>query len=116
MPDPFCAGSRECYLDILRRGSAKEEGLERKCLIPALDVLPPAKETWNRAAKSADFPGKKRLHWPALAVLGGVKGGLGRDPQRRVDRRMQVTIDKDPARLKSFAWLLFNLDEFTYVR
>ncbi len=25
-------------------------------------------------------------------------------------------IDKDPARMKELAWLLFNLDEFIYVR
>ena len=25
-------------------------------------------------------------------------------------------IENDPARLKGFAWLLFNLDEFIYIR
>ena len=37
-----------------------------------------------------------------------------RRPPRRTGR--STYLENDPARLKGFAWLLFNLDEFIYVR
>ena len=33
-----------------------------------------------------------------------------------VDARAVEYVDNDPARLKGLAWLIFNLDEFLYVR
>ena len=41
---------------------------------------------------------------------------LGREPSQTELDRATSYIDNDPARLKNFAWLLFNLDEFIYVR
>ena len=41
---------------------------------------------------------------------------LDRPPSPAEKDRALTYIDGDPARLKGFAWLLFNLDEFIYVR
>ena len=41
---------------------------------------------------------------------------LGRSPSPAENDRALTYIESDPARLKGFAWLLFNLDEFIYVR
>jgi hypothetical protein len=41
---------------------------------------------------------------------------VARPPSATELDRAAAYIEKDPARLKPFAWLLFNLDEFVYVR
>ncbi len=41
---------------------------------------------------------------------------LGRKPTGTELDRALTYIKSDPARVKGFAWLLFNLDEFVYVR
>jgi hypothetical protein len=50
------------------------------------------------------------------AVQRGYRIVLGRSPSRAEMDHALVYLDKDPARLKGLAWLLFNLDEFLYVR
>ena len=41
---------------------------------------------------------------------------LDRPPSPAEKDRALTYIENDPARLKGFAWLLYNLDEFIYVR
>ena len=41
---------------------------------------------------------------------------VGRPPSAAELDHAAGYIENDPARLKQFAWLLFNLDEFIYVR
>ena len=41
---------------------------------------------------------------------------LGRKPSSTEMDRALTYIEKDPARMKELAWLLFNLDEFIYVK
>jgi hypothetical protein len=41
---------------------------------------------------------------------------IGRTPSAAELERALAYVENDPARLKQFAWLLFNLDEFIYVR
>ena len=41
---------------------------------------------------------------------------LGRPPSRGEKDHALTYVGDDPARLKDFAWLLFNLDEFIYVQ
>jgi len=41
---------------------------------------------------------------------------LARPPSQAEMERALAYLDNDPARLKGLAWLMFNLDEFTYVR
>jgi Protein of unknown function (DUF1553)/Protein of unknown function (DUF1549) len=50
------------------------------------------------------------------AVKLGYRIALGRAPSASENGRALAYLDHDPARLKNFAWLLFNLDEFVYVR
>ena len=45
------------------------------------------------------------------AELGCATGSVG----PWIDRALTY-LENDPARLKGFAWLLFNLDEFIYIR
>lgn len=52
----------------------------------------------------------------AAAVDQGYRITLGRLPSASEKDRALAYIENDPARLKGFAWLLFNLDEFIYVR
>ena len=40
----------------------------------------------------------------------------GRPPAPAEKDRSLSYIQDDPARLKGFAWLLYNLDEFIYIR
>jgi hypothetical protein len=42
--------------------------------------------------------------------------GLARSPTTSEKARAVEYVDNDPARLKGLAWLIFNLDEFLYVR
>ncbi len=41
---------------------------------------------------------------------------IGRLPNSAEKQRALAYLDGDPARLKGLAWLIFNLDEFIYVR
>jgi hypothetical protein len=41
---------------------------------------------------------------------------LGRPPSGAERDTALTYLNNDPARMKGFAWLLFNLDEFIYVR
>jgi hypothetical protein len=50
------------------------------------------------------------------AVDLGYKLTFGRPPSAVEKDRALSYIESDPARLKGFAWLLYNLDEFIYVR
>ena len=52
----------------------------------------------------------------SLAVSRAYRQVLGRRPSGTELDRALTYIKNDPARLKGFAWLLFNLDEFVYVR
>jgi hypothetical protein len=52
---------------------------------------------------------------PAAVEL-GYRITLGRPPTPSEKNRSLAYIESDPARLKGFAWLLFNLDEFIYTR
>jgi hypothetical protein len=46
----------------------------------------------------------------------GYRMALGRPPSTDEAAHAQTYLRDDPARLKGFAWLLLNLDEFVYVR
>jgi hypothetical protein len=52
----------------------------------------------------------------ARAVDLGYRIALARPPSRSETDRALAYLEHDLARLKGFAWLLFNLDEFLYVR
>ena len=41
---------------------------------------------------------------------------IARPPSTAEREHALAYLENDPARLKNFAWLLFNLDEFVYVR
>ena len=44
------------------------------------------------------------------------RSALARPPSASEANHALAYLDNDPNRLKNFAWLLFNLDEFVYVR
>jgi hypothetical protein len=50
------------------------------------------------------------------AVFEGFTRSLGRPPSDTEHSRMLAYLEGDPGRLRGMAWLLFNLDEFVYVR
>lgn len=50
------------------------------------------------------------------AITSAYQRTLGRKPSGTELDYALTYIEKDPARMKEFAWLLFNLDEFLYVR
>ena len=50
------------------------------------------------------------------AVESGYKITLARTPSASEQDYALTYLENDPARLKNFAWLLFNLDEFIYVQ
>jgi hypothetical protein len=50
------------------------------------------------------------------AVELGYRLALGRLPSAGEKDKALTYVENDPARLKGFAWLLFNLDEFIYIR
>jgi hypothetical protein len=52
----------------------------------------------------------------AAAVELGYRLALGRLPSAGEKDKALTYVENDPARLKGFAWLLFNLDEFIYIR
>jgi hypothetical protein len=52
----------------------------------------------------------------SAAVASAYQRTLGRKPTGRELDYALTYIEKDPARMKELAWLLYNLDEFIYVR
>ena len=60
-----------------------------------------------RKESSGDLP---------AAVSLGYRLTIGRPPSSSEVDRVLTYLENDPARLKGFAWLLFNMDEFLYVR
>ena len=50
------------------------------------------------------------------AVTLGYRTAIARPPSPAELDRALIYLDNDPARLPGFAWLLFNLDEFVFVR
>jgi hypothetical protein len=46
----------------------------------------------------------------------GYRIALGRSPSGVEKDEAMTYLQNDPARLKGLAWLLFNLDEFVFVR
>jgi hypothetical protein len=50
------------------------------------------------------------------AVQLGFQVAIGRPPSESELQSAQRYLENNPERLKNFAWLLFNLDEFVYVR
>jgi hypothetical protein len=51
-----------------------------------------------------------------LAVDRAYRVALGRPPSKLEQERALAFLQNDPGRLKDLAWLVFNLDEFIYVR
>lgn len=74
-------------------------------------------EFTERAAEwfAAPWPRGSSEDW-AQAIRTGYRSALGRPPTGPEERRALVYLDGQADRLKGFAWLLFNLDEFLYVR
>ncbi len=68
------------------------------------------------AARLADRLKKESGGDLKTAVDLGYRITLARPPSGAEIDRALTYLDNDPARLKGFAWLLFNLDEFIYVR
>jgi len=63
----------------------------------------------------------ERLQKEAGADIGaavdlGYRIALGRHPSGKERDEALTYVRNDPARLKGLAWLLFNLDEFVFVR
>ncbi|MDZ4781261.1 MAG: PSD1 and planctomycete cytochrome C domain-containing protein [Planctomycetia bacterium] len=52
----------------------------------------------------------------SAAVELGYRWAIGRGPSDGERERALAYLENDPAKLKGLAWLLFNLDEFIYVR
>jgi hypothetical protein len=52
----------------------------------------------------------------AQAIDLGYRIAIARPPSPREKDHALTYINGDPAQLKGFAWLLFNLDEFSYAR
>ena len=50
------------------------------------------------------------------AVAAAYQRTLGRKPSAAEMDRALTYIESDPARMKELAWLLFNLDEFIYIK
>jgi hypothetical protein len=73
--------------------------------------------TIDRAsARFADRLSKASAGDLRSAVDLGYRTTLARPPSPAELERSLTFLNNDPARLKDFAWLLFNLDEFIYVR
>ena len=73
-------------------------------------------EIETASAKLADRLRKEAGTDLKNAVGLGYRLTLGRPPSSVETDRSLTYLENDPARLKEFAWLLFNLDEFIYVR
>ena len=73
-------------------------------------------EIETASAKLAERLRKESGENITAAVDLGYRITLGRLPFTSEKERALAYVQNDPARLKGFAWLLFNLDEFVYVR
>jgi hypothetical protein len=73
-------------------------------------------EVEKASAKVAERLAKESGGNVAAAVDLGYRITLGRLPSTAEKERALAYVGNDPARLKGFAWLLFNLDEFIYLR
>ncbi len=70
----------------------------------------------KESAKLADLVLKEASRDVRAAVTSAYQRTLGRKPSGSELDYALTYIEKDPARMKELAWLLFNLDEFVYVR
>jgi hypothetical protein len=70
----------------------------------------------NESAKLAHRVLKQSGGNIPLAVNLAYRTTLGRPPSVSEVRSALTYINSNPTRLKGFAWMLFNLDEFVYVR
>jgi hypothetical protein len=70
----------------------------------------------KEAARLADRVLKDSGSDIRAAVSLAYRTALGRAPSGGEIDRALTYMENDPARLKGLAWLLFNLDEFIYVR
>lgn len=70
----------------------------------------------SQTAKFADRLVKESAGDLPKAVRQAYLSTLGREPSGAELDRSLTYVNGDPARMKGFAWLLFNLDEFIYVR
>ena len=68
------------------------------------------------SAKFAERLRKESGENVTAAVDLGYRIAIGRLPSKLEKERALAYVQNDPARLKGLAWLLFNLDEFVYVR
>ena len=73
-------------------------------------------ETEKASAKLAERLQKESSGNLSAAVDLGYRLTLARPPSASEKDRALSYIENDPARLKGFAWLLFNLDEFMFIR
>ena len=73
-------------------------------------------EVERASAKLAERLGREAGGDLKAAVELAYRTTLARPPSPEEAARATTFLDNDPARLKGFAWLLFNLDEFLYVR
>ena len=78
-------------------------------LMNSSEVENASRQVAERALKDANNDLKSAVH--AMYRL-----TVARPPTVAELNRATTYIENDPARLKQFAWLLFNLDEFIYVR
>ena len=78
-------------------------------LMNSSEVENASRQVAERALKDANNDLK-------LAVHAMYRLTVARPPTVAELNRANTYIENDPARLKQFAWLLFNLDEFIYVR
>ena len=73
-------------------------------------------EVETASAKLAERLQKEAAGDLKAAVDLGYRIAFGRLPSPGEKDKALTYIENDPARLKGFAWLLFNLDEFIYIR
>jgi len=70
----------------------------------------------KESEKLADLTLKETAGDLRAAVAAAYERTLGRKPTGAELDYALTYIENDPARMKELAWLLFNLDEFIYVR
>ena len=73
-------------------------------------------EVENASGKFAERLQKDANGDLAEAVDLGYRMALSRHPSPREKDEAMTYLHNDPARLKGLAWLLFNLDEFVFIR
>ena len=79
----------------------------------------PDEQRGDREAPRRSSPSgcrRNRAATSSAAVDLGYRLAFARPPSASEKDRALTYLENDPARLKGFAWLLFNLDEFIYVR